>query len=983
MKKLILLLLFICLFIVQGLCQTEGNNWYFGRYAGLNFSTNPPTILNDGHLTTGEGCTSVSSKAGDLLFYTDGSIVWDANHNIMPNGTGLLGNPSSTQSAVICPKPGTYNYALKRFDGYYIITVDYRLGPNGVRFSEVDMTLNGGTGDVLFANKNTLLYGTTTTESTNVAKHANGCDYWIIGKEVGNNTFRSYYVSPTGINLIPVISNTGSIIPNVWGSIKISPNNKLIAKANSGGTVRLQVFDLDNNTGVLTFKFSDIIGGSSYTSEFSADNKILYLSLLSDPNIYQYDLTAPNNAAFQASRTIIGTTSNTIGYRMCGIQMAPNGKIYAALQDLDYIGVINNPNTLGVGCNYVDNGQSVAGINTFSGSNMISSLGLPAFPSFFIKEPIKIISQNLCFEDQTAFQISDTSDVILIEWIITDINLFPITQSTNFELTFQFTNPGQYIVSAIVHYPCFIDSSLIDTITIVNVNPVLGNDTSYCQGQSITLDAGTGYDYYLWHNGDTSQIFLADTTGQYLVQVMSQSEDSICTKTDTINITVFPIPIAAFTFTNECFGTPINFTDLSNSNGGTITNWNWDFDNDGMVDDTTQNPSFTYSGSGTFSVNLNVSTGGGLCSHDTVQSLIIYPVPAASITASNVCLYDAAVFTDLTTINAPDTIISWQWDFGDSPPGGSTSPNPTYNYGSDGLYNVQLTVTSNNNCINSTQLTITIYPLPVMDFISDVFMGCELLCVNFSDLTTITSGAISFWDWDFGDGSPANVKNPQNCYTAIDVNTPQIATVTLIVTSSDGCVDTLSKVDLITTWPNPIALFTAEPQVTTILNPTINFIDQSLGDTISWSWDFGDGDILNGVDSTGANPTHTYSDTGTYIVEQIIVNQFSCTDTFYRTIIIQPGYIFHVPNAFTPNEDGINETFIPQGLGIDEDDFEMYIYDRWGDLIYETQDINMPWDGRANNGSKIAQQDVYVWVIFTKDMQGKRHRYLGHVALIR
>ena len=93
--------------------------------------------------------------------------------------------------------------------------------------------------------------------------------------------------------------------------------------------------------------------------------------------------------------------------------------------------------------------------------------------------------------------------------------------------------------------------------------------------------------------------------------------------------------------------------------------------------------------------------------------------------------------------------------------------------------------------------------------------------------------------------------------------------------------------------------------------------------------------------------------------------------------------MFHVPNAFTPNDDGINETFIPQGIGIDENNFEMYIYDRWGDLIYETNDINKPWDGRANNGSKIAQQDVYIWVIFTRDMQGARHKYLGRVTLIR
>jgi len=287
-KKIILLLLFICLFIVQGLCQGEGNNWYFGRYAGLNFSTTLPTILNDGHLTTSEGCASVSSKAGDLLFYTDGTDVWDANHNIMPNGTGLLGNSSSTQSSVICPKPGTDNYALKRFDGYYIITIDACCSgtTNGVRFSEIDMTLNGGTGDVLFANKNTLLFGTTTIEGANIAKHTNGCDYWIIGKEVGTTNINTYLVTSVGVSNIPVISIAISMGVTHVGSIKVSPNNKLVSIVNHT-TPSVEVYDFDNSTGVLTSKFNDnmpwVSGYRAYSSEFSSDNKVFYATTLNNP----------------------------------------------------------------------------------------------------------------------------------------------------------------------------------------------------------------------------------------------------------------------------------------------------------------------------------------------------------------------------------------------------------------------------------------------------------------------------------------------------------------------------------------------------------------------------------------------------------------------------------------------------------------------------------------------------------------------------
>ena len=1228
MKNTILFVLFACLFAANSFGQAEGNNWYFGSYAGLSFSTNPPTILNNGHLVTGEGCATVSSKAGVLLFYTDGSNVWDANHVLMPNGTGLTGNPSSTMSAVICPKPGTYNYGLKRFDGYFIVTIDFVNGPNGVRFSEVDMTLNGGTGDVLVANKNTLLFGTTTVEAANVARHANGCDYWIIGKEVGNSIFNVYPITTAGVNLTPVVSNVGSVTSQGWGNIKVSANNKLVA--HSAPSIGTEVFDFNNNTGVLTFKFSDNAGG--YSCEFSADNNILYSQILSDINIYQFDLLSPNNAAFQASRTIIGSTANTIGYRLCALQMAPNGKIYVALQGLDYIGRIDFPNVLGVGCNYVDNGQSIAGVNTFSGSNMSCILGLPAFPSFFITEPVSVVAKNLCYQDFTQLQLSDTTDVDLIEWTIVDLNLNLITQSTNFEPTFQFADSGQYIVNAIVHYPCYIDSFVIDTITIIDVAPVnLGADTLLCVGDTITLDAGTGYDYYLWSTGDTIPKTSVTATGQYIVQVMMQSEDSLCEKSDTINIAAFPIPTAEFTATNVCYGAATSFTDLSNPNGGTITNWEWDFDNDGTADTNAQNPSYTFPDAGTFPVNLKASSAGGVCSHDTtinivvnampisnfgltdvctndattfsdsstistgtivsfawdfgdgppsgtstqqnptyaynspgtyivvltvtsdsgcvdvqgksievfplptpaftapnvclydaaafaststitsgsittwqwdfgdtdtslsentthtynadgtynvrlivisdnnctdtlIQTIDIYPVPVAAFNTNNVCLYDPAIFadgssissgnilswtwdfddgntstmqnpsysytvdgtynvsliafsdngcvdtatqsltiypvpvagvltanaclndpttfTDVTSINSPGSVNTWNWDFGDGT-GTSTLQSPSYTYATDGTFIVTFTVISADFCVDDTIISIEIYPLPVVDFSADTLFGCETLCVKFTDLTTISSGTIGTWDWDFDDGNTSAMQNPQNCYRAIDEYTPRNASVTLIATSLFGCAETNANPVTIDIWPQPISVFTVGPQPTTILSPVIDYMDQSLGGIVSWEWDFGDGDTLFGIDSAAANPSHLYSDTGTYIVEQIIINQYACSDTSYRTVIIDPDAIIHVPNSFTPNGDGINDFFIPQGIHFAAEKFEMAIYNRWGDLIYKTTDFAIPWDGRANNGVVMAQTDVYIWKILATNIAGEKHTYVGHVTLIQ
>ncbi|MBN4051405.1 PKD domain-containing protein, partial [bacterium AH-315-M05] len=592
-------------------------------------------------------------------------------------------------------------------------------------------------------------------------------------------------------------------------------------------------------------------------------------------------------------------------------------------------------------------------------------------------------STNVCLNDTMVFNntsLISFGSIVSWQWDFGD----GVGTSTLQYPTYIFNIPDTFIVTlsvtsdsgctSIVGYPVVVYPLPIAGFTTANV--CLYDDAVFTNSSTVSSGSVTSWQ---WDFGDgntastqnPAHLYSVDST--YNVTLIVTSNNN-CLDTIVQPIQIYPIPIAGFSTNNVCLYDPAVFSDTSTISSGSIISFDWDF-GDGNTS-TTQSPTYLYSLDGTYNVSLIVTTNNS-CVDTVVDTLIIYPVPSPGFTTGNVCLYDAAVFTDVTTINNPDNIASWQWDFGDGL-GTSTMQNPSYNYGSDGLYNVQLTVTSNNNCIDNTALTIEIYPLPVMNFISDTFRGCEPFCVNFFDLTTITNGTISIWDWDFGDGSTSSEQNPENCYTAIDVNTTRISTVTLIATSSNGCLDTLLQVDTITTWPNPIAEFMAEPQPTTILNPVINFTDQSQGDTIAWAWDFGDG-----FTNTIQNPVHEYLDTGSYIVEQIIVNQFLCPDTFYRTIIIQPGYIFHVPNAFTPNKDGKNEVFIPQGIGIDEENFEMIIYDRWGNLIYETNDINKPWDGRANNGRKIAQQDVYVWVIFTKDILGKRHRYIGHVTLVR
>lgn len=203
MKRFILIFALITAGVVV-FGQKQANYWYFGHNAGLSFSLGPPSPLTNGALYTGEGCSSISTAEGALLFYTDGRFVYDKNHNQMPNGSGLLGHSSSTQSGIIVPKPGSTTE-------YYIFTVDAADNglANGLCYSKVDLTLNNGLGDVVTTEKNISLVPLACEKVTAVG-HADGNTFWVITKKWGNADFYAYRITYDGVVTTPVISTTGS-----------------------------------------------------------------------------------------------------------------------------------------------------------------------------------------------------------------------------------------------------------------------------------------------------------------------------------------------------------------------------------------------------------------------------------------------------------------------------------------------------------------------------------------------------------------------------------------------------------------------------------------------------------------------------------------------------------------------------------------------------------------------------------------------------
>ena len=369
MKKFLFVLLFIS---SLASAQHRADKWYFGVLAALDFTSGSPAAVSPSALNTNEGCSSISDSLGNLLFYTEGVTVWNRNHLAMPNGTGLTGGISATQSALIVPLPGSVSR-------YYIFTVDEAGGQNGFRYSEVDMTLDGGMGDVT-ANKNILIQNNVTEKLTAVVQH-NGIDYWVAVHQWGSDAFYIYSLTAAGLQTVPVISHSGIVhdstqIQNSYGQMKFSFCGDKLALA-AGYLNKAEVFSFDDAAGIVSNPVSIPFSDHVYGIEFSSNGNRLYVSSYAGGgSLEQFDLSSGNAAAIIASQTTAAFVTD-----IYALQFGPDGKIYVCKSFNSHLGVINNPAAPVPACNYVD-----MGINLDPNFNGVTSaLGLPGFPQSFFR----------------------------------------------------------------------------------------------------------------------------------------------------------------------------------------------------------------------------------------------------------------------------------------------------------------------------------------------------------------------------------------------------------------------------------------------------------------------------------------------------------------------------------------------------------------------------------------------------------------------
>lgn len=906
MKKTVLFVIF-SLIGLYTYSQNEAANWYFGENAGLTFDlTNNAIVQNsNGRLNTREGCSSISDDSGNLLFYTDGVTVWNRNHVQMANGFDLHGDSSSTQSAIIVPKPASVSI-------YYIFTVDNGIdGVNhGLSFSEIDMSLNGGLGQVTV--KNTDLLSLCSEKITAVLKDCLTEALWVVtfASENGDlptfNTYHAFEINNTGVITTSVKSTFTTDITEPRGYLKLSPDGTKVASANvkSG----LFLYDFDAPTGKLSNDVQLFISSNNgaafpYGVEFSPNSKLLYVhssndffdfenpNRSNDPKNHSSTLTQFNLTDADIQNSQVRLESKQL-YRGA-LQLGPDGKIYRALsatylQGLPFLGVIENPNVVGPACIYRHNAISLSPFN--------SSQGLPPFIASFFNTEIDIIkngkssinldicdggSYNLTSDDIPGATYSWTLDGAPLSETDNDLEVF---QSGHFEVLIDPNNgdcalEGQAFVNFVPNPDAFNHTLLqcdedgnVDGFTIFKLNEANDDLTGGIFNRSTKFYSDPARTIEIDGNS------FSNTSNPQTVYVEVINDITECSSFSELTLAVST--------------TDVNDANLNNC------------DDDGVED-------------GIHSFNLNDADSEITNGLPTGLSISYYETYIDALLETN------SLATSYTNTTPYSQIIFAR-------------------------------VENVNNCYGISEVLLTVNELPDIETES-----LEYYCLNyFPDTKTINAAILN--------DSPNNYTyNWSNGDTSYETQINATGTYTVTVTNIYGC----TKTRTITIAPSSIATFEM---------PAFDIKDATQNNVIT-VFVTGEGTYQYSLLDENGNTTVPYQDSnvfenvypGIYIVSiKDIKNNCGTIDDKISVI----GF----PKFFTPNNDGVNDTW--QVLGVSrmfQPNTKIHIYDRFGKLLKEISPTEKGWNGILNG--QVLPSDDY-W--FSVKLQDGRI-YKNHFSLKR
>jgi len=563
----------------------QANYWYMGQARGFNFNTSPPELLTDGMSYAPTNGGTISTPEGSLLFYTDGQKIWNRNHLVMPNGNAIGSGAQATQSGLTIPAPG-------HPDLYYVFTVAKNNTNGGIFYSEVDMTLDSGFGNVIAQRRKIRLHPAGVAEKLTAVYHADEKNVWLIGHRANhedaahNNEFVAYLITESGIETTPVTSAVGLPFNQYKdGQMKFSPDGKKIALVHSQGGAGpnvLEVFNFDAMSGqvsspILTIddRFSSFI--SLWGLEFSPNSELLYTTEIQSPTrLYQYDLTSGNEAAIRNSEVIIYEITD-ISDTFFGMQVGPDGKIYVANGNRNHYSVINNPNNRGTAAGFQ---YAIAGTTAANADNSYPGFVQSYFESGILHGPS-------CVGDLTQFSLLRIPGITSVAWNFGDAASADNTSSVPTP-SHKFSAPGIYTVTAtivsnnatqvsvtqvkiydlpVAHKPN--DLTYCDLTTVGNHNFDLQSQNQTILGGQQTNDFSISFysnntDAQLGNNPITGDLTQYNSMGERIYARLENNASGCFSTTDFLLVVVPPIVSEKLEVTG-C--SPIDLTVLLNRLG--------------------------------------------------------------------------------------------------------------------------------------------------------------------------------------------------------------------------------------------------------------------------------------------------------------------------------------------------------------------------------------------------------------------------------
>lgn len=614
---------------------------------------------------------------------------------------------------------------------------------------------------------------------------------------------------------------------------------------------------------------------------------------------------------------------------------------------------------------------------------------LPA-PNFSVTEECLDFANQ--FTDESVVSNDYTTNTnVAWEWDFDDGNTGN-TQNTSHT----YSTPGVYNSELTVTTANGCVASILLPVTVFEL-PIADFDfTNACDNEDILLAStstanASGSLIFDWDvNNDATMDYDMNPTshtysndGFHDVRLIVENNNG-CLDTIIKTVTVYALPLADFDVDAVCEDATTTFANTSTINpvdSDVVTQYEWDFGNGS--NSSIENPTLAYGIENLYQAKLVITTNYG-CKDSITKDVSVYPLPIIDFTPTEVCLEFATHFEDQSTVNNDYTSnqnVAWDWDFAD----GNTAnvQNPIHTYLTDGIFNAILTVTTNHDCVASKTIPVTVYPKPVVSFVGVDLEDCSPVCPTITSLSTINNpSTLVDYHWELTDGTFYEGSSPvlSDCFYN-DSGDDITYGLTLTVTSDKGCINDYFEPDYIVINHNPIADFYFNPDAPDVIDPVVDFHNTSLY-ADSYKWTFG-----YYSQSTETNPIVEFpADSMSYATQLIAYTDKGCSDTVSTVVRILDKLIFYIPNSFTPDGDKFNETFQPVFTsGFDPQSYNLYIFNRWGEIVFESHDTTIGWNGNYGiNGSGPVKDGAYIWKIdFKTSMNDERKKFQGHVNLLR